>query len=147
MPYVETTDGQRFNVDPDLLPILDQFKWRTNNKGQAERCFTLAQLVALLSGADLTGKQVTFRDHNPRNCRRSNLLALTPREMRKRKRKQPATSSQYIGVDKCRGRWRASITFEGRAIHVGMFEDEESAARARDAMAKKLSAHYRLNFE
>jgi group I intron endonuclease len=51
---------------------------------------------------------------------------------------QPKTS-KYIGVCWCKQNktWKANIKVNGRKIHLGVFQDEESAARAYDEAAVK----------
>jgi hypothetical protein len=46
--------------------------------------------------------------------------------------------SGYRGVFSNGKKWRAQITYQGKAINVGTFEDAAEAGRAYDAMAIKL---------
>jgi hypothetical protein len=59
------------------------------------------------------------------------------------------TSSRFRGVHliASTGRWRVRVRKDGRDIQVGVFEDEEVAARAYDDAARSLWAEKaRLNF-
>lgn len=65
------------------------------------------------------------------------------------KKRNDAHTSKYLGVsfykrDRC---WRAWLRLNGKQFHVGYFESEEEAARARDAAIRRLFGDtYRLNF-
>ena len=58
------------------------------------------------------------------------------------------TSSRFIGV--CRqpdcDRWKAQVSINGKAKHIGLFQTEVEAAKARDAIAFKLNPNAKLNF-
>ena len=55
--------------------------------------------------------------------------------------------SNYIGVSyrKSRNQYEAYVNHEGKRHRLGMFHDEEKAARARDAYVKENGLKRRLN--
>jgi hypothetical protein len=48
--------------------------------------------------------------------------------------------SKFVGVywDKCKRKWKAQITHDGKKQHLGSFDDEQEAARAVDTAARRL---------
>jgi hypothetical protein len=56
---------------------------------------------------------------------------------RNRLKMRPKCSSRYKGVCWVRGRWRAMIRVNGRNLFLGLFGDEETAARIYDEAARK----------
>jgi hypothetical protein len=85
---------------------------------------------------------------NTLDNRRQNLRIVTPRQNAMNQRKRKGTSSKYIGVcwDKINEKWRASIKI-GVTQHLGSFDDEIEAGKARDKATKKhFGKHGKLNF-
>lgn len=61
-------------------------------------------------------------------------------------------SSKYIGVsmNKKSGKWQAALTYNKKQVHIGFFDDEQSAATAYNKKAKELNEEigkvvYKLN--
>ncbi|MCK4959402.1 MAG: hypothetical protein KAT00_08370 [Planctomycetes bacterium] len=73
--------------------------------------------------------------------RRSNLRICTRRENSWNRHCSRSGKSRYKGVhwSEERGRFRATITFHGKRVHLGYFRDEVKAAKAYDKAARK---HY-----
>ena len=85
------------------------------------------------------GYQTKFKDGNKLNCRRSNLELISISDARRSARPRKNGSSKYKGVSlhKKNGKWLASIRINHKATYLGLFVDEEAAARAYDAAVKE----------
>lgn len=91
-------------------------------------------------------------DHVSRDSldnRRSNLRQATRSQNQMNKRPRYGTSSRFKGVSwhKARGKWAAEIRKDGKGVWLGRFAEEEDAARAYDAAAKKHFGEYALTNE
>jgi AP2-like factor, euAP2 lineage len=114
----------------------------------------LARLIAQAKGAEM----VTFRNNNPLDCRRENLLVVDLRKDIGRaaqhdRHKRPGTTSIYVGVSRKAGKgglarqWTAYIRVSGRFIYLGRYATEEEAARAYDVAAlEHFGPGAKLNF-
>jgi hypothetical protein len=100
------------------------------------------------------GLQVGHRNDDPMDCRRANLVVVTPAQRSYRNRKiksrngQP-TTSEFKGVSwhKKGKKWTAMIHGCGTHRYLGMYVREEEAALAYDRAARELyGEHARLNF-
>ena len=92
------------------------------------------------------GYLVDHIDHNPLNNRRCNLRVCT-QEQNMVNRGPKGGSSRFVGVSRCGKKWRAGIIWRGEYFHLGLFEDEVEAAKARDRKAYELHGPYAcLNF-
>lgn len=57
------------------------------------------------------------------------------------------SKSGFIGVYPCGNKWQASIKVAGKRTHLGVFDEKEEAARARDKAALRFHGEFaRLNF-
>lgn len=83
------------------------------------------------------------------NNRACNLRACSNAENLRNSKARDGGSSRFKGVcwHKQNRNWLASITVDGRAKHIGSFENEIEAAQAYDDAARRLHGEFcRLNF-
>jgi hypothetical protein len=88
-------------------------------------------------------------NHNGLDNRKTNVRPATSSQNSCNARKRTKTISRYRGVsrDASSNRYRARIKLNGRQIHLGTFDDQEQAAKAYDAAAKKYHGEFAvLNF-
>lgn len=81
--------------------------------------------------------------------RRENLRIATPQQNQANSRKHISGTSKFKGVSWSvpARKWRAYIVYERKQQHLGLFEDELSAAAAYDKRAKELFGGFaQLNF-
>lgn len=85
------------------------------------------------------GKGCDHRDRNGLNNTRKNLRPCTPSQQQANRRKFSGMSSKYKGVCWARlpKKWKAGIKVNGVRIHLGYFNDEETAGKAYSDAAKK----------
>lgn len=110
------------------------FKVELRSKG-----FSVHQLVAMAflghipCGHKLVINHINF---DKKDNRLENLEIVTNRENSNLKHK--ISSSKYVGVHwkKDRNKWRASIQYEGKNIHLGYFTDELEASKAYENFLK-----------
>jgi hypothetical protein len=93
------------------------------------------------------GVGVDHADRDGLNNQRENLRLVNQRENlanshKPRTRNGQPTSSRYKGVSRSRGQWEATIKHRGRSYHLGRFNFEEDAARARDYAAELLHGEF-----
>lgn len=76
--------------------------------------------------------------------RKGNLRICTNKDNAKNRNIKNGYTSKYKGVywNKKSKKWRASITSDEKRFHLGMFENEEEAARCYDLKAKELHKEF-----
>ncbi len=90
-------------------------------------------------GLEIDRKDNT-KGYSPDNCR----WATRNEQMANQGKRRAARTSRFKGVSWCAnvGKWRTQIQQNGTHRHVGLFENEEDAARAYDAEAKRLFGEF-----
>lgn len=143
---IQLTRGYFSIVDAADYDWLTQWKWHANDsKGRlvyAERNGGVTDrerkiiMHRVITNAP-KGMEVDHRDGDGLNNRRSNLRLCTHSENMKNKSKVCNTSSQYKGVYWSRhaNKWKATITLNKTAIHLGYYDKEHDACLAYNLAA------------
>jgi hypothetical protein len=155
MKLISLTQGQSAIVDDVDFDELSRFKWYAHKdttshtfyacSDNAEGRFKMHRQI--MHAPD--GLEVDHIDGNGLNNVRSNLRLATHAQNKWNIGIRAHNKSGYTGVcfHKQAGRWWATINVNGRQISLGLFDEIEDAARARDAAALKYHGEFaRLNF-
>lgn len=156
MKYIPLTQGQFAIVDDEDFEQLIRYNWCAIKKGNT--------LYACRSDVENGGKKNVFlhrailgitdkkqyvdhKDGNGLNNQRSNIRVCTPAQNSQNKKKDANSLCGFKGVHVHRNKFRAMLRDNGKAIHIGVFNTAESAAKAYDETAKKHFGEFaRLNF-
>jgi hypothetical protein len=135
---------------------LAQWKWYASKDGYAIRQVNSSGRVtsvrmhrAILErklGHPLQSKiHVDHINGNPRDNRRENLREVTVSQNlanQKKEHRKKASVSQFKGVASRKGKWQASISFQGYRHYLGVFDTPELAAQVYDQAALELYGEY-----
>jgi hypothetical protein len=151
MREIPLTQGKVALVDDEdfeALPLL-ALKWYARiPRGGLEVWYAVRNLSgpkrgalymhAYIMGTVGCGHRITVDhiDGDGLNNQRSNLRLATKTQQRANTKKLHGTLSQFKGVHRSKGKWRATIQFEYRVIHLGYFDSEIDAAHAYDLAAE-----------
>lgn len=155
--YVTLTKGYVAVIDAADVHLVERHTWKVSHDTRDGRSRT----VYAICHGNSDGRRFTLRmhrllvdasksdvvDHKDgdglNNCR-ANLRVATPSENRFNQRCRSDSSSGVKGVhwDKGRGKWQVKIKANGRAVHLGRFDDMEAAAAAYAAASAKLHGDY-----
>lgn len=124
--------------DPDVA-ALERFRWHLDARGYAIRGYRKTEQrnkSTVQMGRQILGlepgdrRQADHINRDPLDNRRSNLRVVSNAE-NGQNRGHPGGSSTHRGVTRhLGGKWQASAKLEGRAHHIGLFDDELAAAKA-----------------
>jgi hypothetical protein len=84
---------------------------------------------------------------NKYNCKPDNLTYLT-KSMNSSKKSKEGKTSRYYGVywNKQKNKWHARYRLSNKMKHIGYYQTEEEAARARDKAVRELGLDVMINF-
>ena len=146
MKEIKLTKGKVALVDDEDFEYLNQWKWqcskgyatrhvRKNNKHTYPRMHRI-----LLNVPD--GMLTDHINHNKLDNRKCNLRICSNSQNIANSRRRKDNNSGYKGVYFDRKKWRASIRCNGVLIHLGMFDDKESAFRSYVNKARELFGEF-----
>jgi hypothetical protein len=150
---LERNDGSVYEaaLDTKDYPLVAPFRWYpfTRPRGEGFYAVTTEQTRQFMHVLIMGGKGYDHKDRNGLNNRRDNLRAasICQNMMNRGKIRRPC-SSKYIGVHhRDSGKWQAHIQANRKSRHIGTFDSEIAAARARDTVARELHGEFAvLNF-
>jgi len=148
--YIPLTQGQNAIVDAEDYDRVRRHKWclsRTGHQLYAQRRYrgkTLRMHQFIMNPPK--GMVVDHIDGNGLNNRRCNLrICKQQQNIWNRRKKSRRASSRYIGVYRYThrpDRWFARVQCDGDKMHLGPFDTEIEAARARDRKAVERFGEY-----
>lgn len=147
-------NGMVVLVCEEDFECLNQFKWyakkgNENKLGKsvwyAYRTSDGKKMHRLIMGTQDPKIVVDHIDGNGLNNQRSNLRECSIAENRTNSLSTYGTS-KYKGVRFHKDKWNVSIKHNSKSIHIGIFENEENAARAWDQKARELGRRFGFNF-
>ena len=147
-------------IDDEDFELVSQYKWRAYRGGDPGRNGTwYAQAHIKGSSSSIImhrmimnapkGIKVDHQDFNGLNNQKYN-LRLATNQQNARNRQEGSGSSRFKGVslDKRHGTWKSYIAVDKKCIWLGQHKEEEDAARAYDAAARRLFGEFaKCNFD
>ncbi len=150
--YIPLTRGLHAIVDTKNYEWLSRYKWHAwvvDSVGTHYACrthrgrtiFMHREIMKTPRGRvvdHINGNGLDNREANTRNCTQAQNMANNHRA---------AGKSRFQGVYPSGDKWQAAARHQGKRFHVGTFEDEVEAAKARDRKMYELAGEFAyLNF-
>lgn len=135
-------------VDNDDFVRVSEYTWYLKKDGRVMRAESASSGGStLLSRFILDAPkflEVDHSNHDQLDNRRVNLRLCTRAQNEANKGPGRSNKSGLKGVDfhKSSGKWRASMKHNLKRIHIGLYEDKVSAARAYDKEASRLHGEF-----
>lgn len=151
-------------LDDEDYPLVNRFNWHVVNDDGRIYAYTSLKFPDKAGNVLIKGiaihrlvmaklghrhDHIDHKDGNGLNNQKNNLRECSPTQNRWNSEKRKTETSKYIGV--CRvnskGKWQAFLQMNGKSNHLGFFDNEIDAAKARDKKSKELHGEFaKLNF-
>lgn len=145
MKFIYLTQGKKTKVDDEDFQLLSQYKWHVTSGGYAATNikngtgYKYVKMHRLL----MNPSQEFEIDHINRDAldnRKANLRIVTHQQNMFNRGPVANTSSKFRGVSwiKREKKWLAQLSYMGKQLHLGYFDDEVAAAKQFNLKAKQL---------
>jgi hypothetical protein len=150
MIVIPLTQGKFAKLDSEDYDIIKNYSWYYSN-GYAYTNITLPndkqttlRMHRLIMGLTDPKIQCDHINHDELDNRRINLRQCTNQENNRNRNCNKNSTSKYKGVCwyKRDNKWRSSIKFNNKQIHLGYFYDENEAAIAYNNKSKELFGEF-----
>lgn len=137
-------NGRVAVVDLADLPLVEARKWRAQpGKGTTLYAASAGTLMHRVILGLPKGMFVDHIDGDGLNNRRSNLRLCNNAQNTQNQRKRSGLSSRFKGVHRTKeGHWGAAIEKNGRSVYLGVYAQEELAAKQYDRAARLMFGQF-----
>ena len=147
---MKDSKGKSFTFDLDDLEEVKKYTWQvytTTNKKQYVRCSFLRKSLHRFLLNPPKEYVVDHINGDTLNNTRANLRVCSHTQNMRNQKLRKNNTSGVKGVYKIRDKYRATIRFNKKDIHLGMFETIEEAKQVRLEAEKKYFKEYRFKEE
>lgn len=140
-------------IDIEDIEKIKEHHWYLNGRDKHRyarskrngKIILLHRLIMNVLNEDTKTMQIDHINGNTLDNRKQNLRIVTPHQNALNKNKIDYGNNRHNGVHylKRNKKWRAYITYNGKWIHLGVYDTEEEAINARIEAEKKYFKEYR----
>lgn len=141
------TNGKTFLFDLEDYDKIKNYCWSTGSKGtlfsydvNTKKRTSLKRLIMNVPENML----INYKNHNPLDNRKKNLIIVTPTENRWGSNINKNNTSGVTGVcfNKRENKWQAYICVKRKNMYLGMYKNKEDAIKARKIAEEKYFGEY-----